>query len=137
VLHRTAFYLIFNCVAQPTTASYQFARLNSISLKFFSLRLAHTAFGLKNTLLCISLLCSDVELNPSPTSSTFNVYTLNILSLTNSIHYTALSCSAEAHHIDLFALTETWITLSNTYAELLESKPTGFSLLSFSRPVSP
>ena len=59
------------------------------------------------------------------------------MSLTNATHYTALSCIAEAHHIDLFALTETWITPSTTSAELLESKPDGFSLLSFPRPVSP
>jgi hypothetical protein len=44
---------------------------------------------------------------------------------------------AEAHHIDLLAPTETWISTSTTSAELLESKPTGFSLLSFPRPVSP
>ena len=80
----------------------------------------------KNTLGLLSLLillCGDVELNPGPISGTFNVCTLNIMSLTNAAHYTALACIAEAHHIDLFALTETWITPSTTSAELLESKP--------------
>jgi Endonuclease-reverse transcriptase len=60
-----------------------------------------------------------------------------VLFVTNITHYTALSCIAKTHHIDLFALTETWISPSTTSAELLDSKPTGFSLLSFPRPVSP
>jgi hypothetical protein len=45
---------------------------------------------------------------------------------TTGTHYTALSCIAQAHHIDLFALTETWIFPSTTSAELLESKPVAF-----------
>jgi hypothetical protein len=58
------------------------------------------------------------------------------MSLTSITHYTALSCIAEANHIDLFALTETWISPSTTSAELLESKLTGFPLLKFPHPVS-
>ena len=69
--------------------------------------------------------------------SNFNVCTPNILSLTNRVHYTALSSIAENHHIHLFALTETWITPFTTSAELLDSVPTGFSLLSFPRPACP
>ena len=56
--------------------------------------------------------------------------------MTNATHYTALSTLAENHQIDLFALTETWITPSTTAAELLDSRPPGFSLLSFPRPAS-
>ena len=37
----------------------------------------------------------------------------------------------------MFALTETWITPFTTSAELLDSVPTGFSLLSFPRPACP
>jgi hypothetical protein len=60
------------------------------------------------------------------------------MSLTNCIHYFALSsiadsslsliCVSETHHIHMFALTETGITHFTTSAELLDSVPTGFSL---------
>ena len=126
------------CVSEPTTATSEFAHLNSIPLSFFFTPSRSRFIWPNRTLLSLLiLLCGDVEPNPGPTSGTFNVCTLNIMSLTNITHYTALSSIAEAHHIDLFALTETWITPSTTSAELLESKPTGFSLLSFPRPVSP
>jgi exonuclease III len=127
---------------EPTTATNEFAHLNSIPLTFFFTPPRSHFIWPKNTLLSLLiLLCGDVELNPGPISdpisSTFNVCTLNIMSLTNITHYTALSCIAETHHIDLFALTETWISPSTTSAELLDSKPTGFSLFSFPRPVPP
>jgi hypothetical protein len=127
-------------VSEPTTATCQFAHLNFIPLTFYFFTPPHSHFiRPKNTLLSLLiLLCGDVELNPGPISGTFNVCTLTIMSLINITHYTALSRTAEAHHIDLFALTETWISASTTSAELLESKPTGFSLLSFPpRHVSP
>jgi hypothetical protein len=37
----------------------------------------------------------------------------------------------------MFALTETWITPFTTSAKLLDSVPTGVSLLRFPRPVGP
>ena len=123
-------------VMEPVTATSQFAHLNSIPLSpFFTTRLRF--FRPKNTtFLLLILLSGDVELNPGPTCSTLNVCTLNILSLTNPTHHTALFSIAESHHIDLFALTETWITPHTTSAELLDSIPKGFSLLSFPRPAS-
>ena len=85
-------------------------------------------------LFFLLLLSGDIEPNPGPTSCTFNVCTLYILSLTNRVHYTVLSSIAENHHIHMFTLTETWITPFTTSAELLVSVPTRFSLLSFPRP---
>ena len=124
-------------VSEPTTATSQFAHLNSIPLSFFLTPSRSHFIWPKNTLLSLLLLlCGDIEPNPGPTSSSFNICTLNILSLTNVTHSTALSSIAETHHVDLFALTETWITPSTTSAELFDSIPTGFSLLSFPRPVS-
>ena len=96
-----------SCASEPTTATYQFAHLNSIPLTFFFTPPRSRFIWPKNTLglLSLILLCGDVELNPGPISGTFNVCTLNIMSLTNAAHYTALACIAEVHHIDLFALT--------------------------------
>ena len=108
-----------SCASEPTTATCQFAHLNSIPLTFFFTPPHSRFIRPKNTLGLLSvliLLCGDVELNPGPISGTFNVCTLNIMSLTNATHYTALACIAEAHHIDLFALTETWITPYTTSA---------------------
>ena len=124
-------------VTVPATATSQYAYLRSIPLSFFVTPSRSRFICPKNSALCLLiLLCGDVEINPGPTSNTFSVCTLNILSLTNATHHTALSSIAESHHIDLFALTETWITPSTTSAELMDSVPTGFSLLSFPRPAS-
>jgi hypothetical protein len=47
------------------------------------------------------LLSGDIELNLGPTACTLNISILNILSLTNLVHYTALSSIAETHHIHM------------------------------------
>jgi exonuclease III len=87
--------------------------------------------------LCVLILLSgDVHMNPGPASAKFNMCTLNIRSLTNPIHYTALSDLADTYNIDLFALTETWISPNTTSAELFDATPPGFSLISNPRPVS-
>jgi hypothetical protein len=83
------------------------------------------------------LLSGDIEPNPGPTSCTFNFYTLNIKSLTNHVHYTALLYIAETHRIHIFVLTETWIPPFTTSAKLFDSVRIGFSLLSFPRPDIP
>jgi exonuclease III len=77
------------------------------------------------------MLCGDIQLNPGP--CTFNVCTLNVRSLLNPLKFTAISDLAESHHIDLFALTETWISSSSTNAELHNATPPGFTLISFPR----
>jgi hypothetical protein len=64
------------------------------------------------------------------------VYSQHQISLTNPIHYTALSDLADTYNIDLFALTETWISPNTTSAELFDATPPGFSLISNPRPVS-
>jgi hypothetical protein len=58
--------------------------------------------------------------------------TLNIRSLTNTIHYTALSDLADTYNIDLFALSETCISPSTTAAKHFDATPPGFS--PFSNP---
>jgi exonuclease III len=80
------------------------------------------------------LLSGDIQLNPGPASNTFNVCTLNIRSLLNPMKYTAIFDLAHSRHVDLFALTETWITSSATSAELRNAPPPGFSLVSCPRP---
>ena len=82
------------------------------------------------------LFCGDIHLNPGPVSNSFSVCTLNIRSLVNPVHYTALADFANSHHIDLFALTETWISPSTTSAQLHDATPPGFSLISLPRSVS-
>jgi len=60
------------------------------------------------------LLYGDIQLNRGPTSPTFNICTLNIRFLLNPFKYTAISDLADTRNIDIFALTETWITSSAT-----------------------
>ena len=67
-------------------------------------------------------------------TSQFNICTLNIRSLTNQLHYTALADLAHTHNINLFALSETWVTPSTTISELSEATPPEFSLISTPRP---
>ena len=61
---------------------------------------------------------------------------LNTGSLTNHLHYTAAADLAESHDIHIFALTETWINPNTTAAQLFDSIPRGFTLISNPRPVS-
>jgi len=74
------------------------------------------------------LLSGDIQLNPVPTPSTFNIglCTLNIRSLLKPI--TAISDLADTRNVDVFALTETWITPSATPSELRNATPSGFFL---------
>jgi len=57
--------------------------------------------------LMLILLSGDIQLNPGPVSNTFNVCSLNIRSLINPTHYTAIADLAYTRLIHLFALTET------------------------------
>jgi hypothetical protein len=56
--------------------------------------------------------------------------TLNIRSLTNPLHYTALADVAESHNSHVFALTETWLTPTSTSADIFYAIPHGFTFLS-------
>jgi len=68
-----------------------------------------------------------------PTSSTFNICTLNIRSLFNPLKYTVISDLADTRNFDVFALTETWITPSATPSELRNATPLDFFLVSHPR----
>ena len=121
-----------------TTATRQHGHLQIIPLSFFlvsSHRKSHCLYP-KSYFLLLILLSGDIHLNPGPTSQ-FKICTLNIRSLTNQLHYTALADLALTHNINLFALSETWVTPSTTFSELSEATPPEFSLISTPRPVSP
>ena len=126
-----------------STATSQFSHLNTIPFSYLltctSSRFHH--FKSENTsiylITLILLLSGDIELNPGPVTNSFNLCTLNIRSLLKPQHYTAISDLAETHHVDLFALQETFISPATTSAEIADSIPPGFTLISTPRPVSP
>ena len=82
-------------------------------------------------LLLFVLLSGDTELNPGP--SPFTLCTLNIRSILYPLHSAALSDLIDTHNPDLFCLTETWIKITTTAAELLNCTPTHYSLISTPR----
>jgi exonuclease III len=118
------------------TATAQFSTLNVIPISFFFTSPRYTNHKVNScSLVILLILCGDIHLNPGPcTNNTFNICTLNIRSLLNPLKFTAISDLAESRHIDLFALTETWITSSSTTAEILNATPPGFTLISCPRP---
>ena len=121
-----------------TTATRQYGHLQVIPLSFFliSSHQKSRCLNPKSYFLLLILLSGDIHLNPGPPSQ-FNICALNIRSLTNQLHYTALADLALTHHINLFALSETWVTPSTTFSELSEATPPEFSLISTPRLVSP
>ena len=112
------------------TASAQFSILIVIPISFFfpSPR-SKTQKVLSCSLVALLLLCGDIHLNPGPGSNSFKICTLNSRSLLNPLKYTSITDLAKSRHIDLFALTETWIT-SSTGAELSNATPPSFTLIS-------
>ena len=117
------------------TATAQFSILNVIPISFFfPLPRSKTQTVLSCSLVALLLLCGDNHLNPGPGSNSFKICSLNIRSLLNPFKYTSIADLAESHHIDRFALTETWITSSSTGAELSNATPPGFTLISCPRP---
>jgi exonuclease III len=121
------------------TATGQYSFLNTPSfLHLLSNSPCHLISKRNLVLYWLILLSGDVESNPGPrpASSIFNVCTFNIRSLTNHLHYTALTSLAQTHNVDIFALTETWISPNTTSAELFDSIPHGFYLVSTPRPVT-
>jgi len=83
------------------------------------------------------LLSGDIQHNPGPTSSTFNICTLNIRSLLNPLKYTAISDLADTRNIDVFALTETWITPATllNFAMLLPQASSSSAILALHLPI--
>ena len=111
-----------NMYVTNQTATTKFKSLNSIPLSFI-LSSSRTQFRhTSNIFLSILILLSgDIQSNPGPisTHSSLNMCTLNIRSLTNPLHFTALADLAESNNIHIFALTETWINPNTTSAQLL------------------
>lgn len=120
------------------TAFSQFKSLNSIPLAFF---ITHPRSRLNPTasffISLLILLSGDIHYNTGPVSPnpSLNMCTLNIRSLTNRLHYTALADLADTHNIHVFALTETWLNPNNTSSEIFDAIPHGFTFISNSRPV--
>jgi len=82
-------------------------------------------------ILLLILLSGDIQFNPEPVSrvSSLNMCTLNIRCFTNPVHYTAIADLADTHNIDVFALTETWISPNTTSAQLFDAIPRGLTFI--------
>ena len=139
----TAFDLHHYYSTNATTdqiASSQFKSLNTLPLSFLITRPCARFCYTGNILISILILLSgDIQPNPGPVSikSPLNMCTLNIRSLTNTLHHrpTAHADLAESRNIHVFALTETWLTPNSTSAEIFDAIPPGFTFLSTARPV--
>ncbi len=122
-----------------STATSQFAYLNTIPSASIMVRRRsinyHAHSTRVNSLCHLILLSGDVETNPGPTSTGFNICTLNIQSLTDPLHSTAVADLAQTHNLDLIALSETWIKPETTPYQLAEATPPGYTLLSKHRPL--
>jgi exonuclease III len=136
LLPAAKFHLLSSPLSQSShcaTATTQFGLLNVVPLSFFVTSSKSSIRHIQSpsfVILLGLLLSGDIQPNPGPTSTTFNVCTLNIRSLLNPLKYTAIADLAETRNIDAFALTETWITPSATSAELRNATPPGFFLIS-------
>ena len=88
---------------QPATS--QFSVLNSFptAVLIHAHKLNHRPFNTRilHPLLFFILLAGDIELNPGPT---FDICTLNVRSLTNSLHKASVFDLATCTHPDIFAL---------------------------------
>jgi exonuclease III len=127
-----------SCYDHHLTASVEFSSFNTIPLSFFlssqRTRMSHTGNIVISLLI---LLSGDVQSNPGPVSrlSSLNMCTLNIRSFTNPLHYTAIADLVDTYNIDVFALTETWISPNTTSAQLFDAIPHGFTFISTPRLV--
>jgi len=108
-----------SCYDLHFTASSEFSSFNTIPHSFFlrsqRTRMSHTCNIFISLLI---LLSADIQSNPGPVSrvSSLNVCTLTISSFTNPLHYTAIANLANTYNIDVFALSETWISPNTTSA---------------------
>jgi exonuclease III len=119
----------------PRTTHSQFASLNVLPVSYCFYRSKPRRFN-SVYLLILILLSGDIHLNPGPVSNTLTVCTLNIRSLRSPEKQVFILDLAYFKSVDIFALTETWITPSFTSAQMLSATPHGFSLISCPRPTS-
>jgi len=61
--------------------------------------------------------------------------TPNIRSFTNPLHCTAIADLADTRTIDIFVISETWISPNTTSAQLCYAIPLGFTYINTPRPV--
>ena len=117
-----------------STSTGQFGFLNVIPIcHSFSLHQSRPFVVLSPRRLLFYWVSFSLETSNSthgPVSNNFNVCTLNIRPLLNPMKFTATFDLAQSGNVDLFALTETWITSSATSAKLRNATPPGFSLIS-------
>src|SRR5208282_1965100 len=103
---------------QDSSATSQYAHLNIIPLSSVLCRrlVPHHNSHSHISFLCLILLSGDIEINPGPVASHFNLCTLNIQSLADhkSLHSTALADLAEQQDLHLIALSETWLKPDTT-----------------------
>ena len=121
-----------------TPATSQYACLNTIpsaSLIVYRRTSYHSSLLRNTSLCCLILLSGDIETNPGPTPTCFTICTLNIQSLTEAIHSTAVADLAQLLDLDIIALSETWIKPETTPYLLAEATPSGYTLLSKHRPL--
>jgi len=120
------------------TASSEFSSFNTIPLSFFltsqRTRMSHTSNIFISLLI---LLSGDNQSNPRPVScvSALNMYTLNIRYFTDPLHFAAIADLADANSINIFAVTETWISPNTTSAQLFDAIPRGFTFINTPHPV--
>ena len=124
---------------QDSSATSQYLHLNTIPLASVLRRrfLAHHNSRSHISFLCFILLSGDIETNPGPVASHFNLCTLNIQSLADhkSLHSTAVADLAEQQDLHLIALSETWLKPDTTPSDLAECTPSGYTLMSKHRPL--
>ena len=68
-------------------------------------------FPILRYIICARPLSGDIHLNPGPPSQ-FNICTLNICSLANQLHYTALADLALTRHI----INSNWIKIKPSFS---------------------
>ena len=69
----------------------------------------------------------------SVSTSKFSLCSLNVRSLSNSDHIIALHELATSHKFHCFAISETWLSSSNTPSEVLSIPPAGYDMLAANR----
>ncbi len=121
-------------MSKANTATQQFSFLNSLSPTALIITFGSKRISFSLYLAALIILAGDIELNPGP-ESFFNICTLNIRSLLNSIHKAAIFDIADTFHPNVLALSETWVRSSTTPSELCDATPQGYSLISQPRSV--
>jgi len=98
-------------------------------LKSQRTRMSHTSNIFMSLLILLSGdIQSSLILRGVSGVSSLNMCTIDIRSFTNPLHYNAIADVADTHNIDVFALTETWISLNTNSAQLFDAIPRTLSL---------